>query len=351
MIAIDIINPFDFSAEDHIIPLSLALQPEHIQGKLAELLVDHKTYASTLKLKQISVTRYKPRKRCIVEYTFEYIEDCNSNSDIVIIGKIGLARQIEQKSFDLQLGLTQNGFHDDSSDGISVPHPIGVLPECRMWLQLKYSGSTLGNILDRNIDSNLAKNIAIAAHKIHNVNLPTFRNHFINDEMRILHDRLERVIHAAPQWRNRLIAIYTAAEKLAATLPPATLCGIHRDFYPDQILVHKERLYLLDFDLYSIGDPNLDIGNFIAHVTEYSLRKYADYEYLQEFETTLIETIVALSNKINPQAIMVYSILTLVRHIYISTLHRTRQKLTPDLLFLCEEKLAVKSKNRVTVLI
>jgi hypothetical protein len=35
----------------------------------------------------------------------------------------------------------------------------------------------------------------------------------------------------------------------SATWPPPARCGIHRDFYADQVIVDGSRLYLLDFDL------------------------------------------------------------------------------------------------------
>jgi aminoglycoside phosphotransferase (APT) family kinase protein len=54
-------------------------------------------------------------------------------------------------------------------------------------------------------------------------------------------------------------------------MPPVLL---HRDFYPDQALVDGERLWLLDLDLAATGDRHVDLGNFLAHLTEFSLRRY-----------------------------------------------------------------------------
>ena len=49
-------------------------------------------------------------------------------------------------------------------------------------------------------------------------------------------------------------------------------------------IVGDGRLYLLDFDLYCLGDPALDAGNFIAHVTEQSLRELGDATALAPVE-------------------------------------------------------------------
>jgi aminoglycoside phosphotransferase (APT) family kinase protein len=41
---------------------------------------------------------------------------------------------------------------------------------------------------------------------------------------------------------------------------------IHRDFYYANILWDGERLWGLDFDEVSLGDPALDVAHFLAHL-------------------------------------------------------------------------------------
>lgn len=77
-------------------------------------------------------------------------------------------------------------------------------------------------------------------------------------------------------WQDHLTHLLERCTTLADALPPVEPTGIHRDFYPDQVLIADElrqpdqpsRLYLLDLGLYCAEDPALDIGNFIAHLTE-----------------------------------------------------------------------------------
>jgi aminoglycoside phosphotransferase (APT) family kinase protein len=75
-----------------------------------------------------------------------------------------------------------------------------------------------------------------------------------------------------PEWADRLERLAAACGALAASLSMCEAGTIHRDFYPDQVLVDGDRLYLLDLDLYCLGDPALDIGNFCAHLVEQALR-------------------------------------------------------------------------------
>jgi thiamine kinase-like enzyme len=117
--------------------------------------------------------------------------------------------------------------------------------------------------------------------------------------------------------------------------------GIHRDFYPDQVLVGGEHLYLLDFDLYCEGDPALDIGNFVGHMREYGLRTTGSPDAFKEHEQAMVERFVQLSSEATRQRIEVYSLLTLARHVYLSTQFPERQSHTESLLGLCEEELDI----------
>src|SRR5439155_8520258 len=127
--------------------------------------------------------------------------------------------------------------------------------------------------------------------------------------------------------------------------PEPTTCGIHRDFYADQVIVDGERLFLLDFDLYCEGDPALDIGNFLGHITEQSLRILGDAGALADRERAMEERFVELTGTA-PAAVRAYATLTLVRHVYLSTLSPDRRLFTQSLIELCEERLGVARHRR-----
>ncbi len=117
-------------------------------------------------------------------------------------------------------------------------------------------------------------------------------------------------------------------------------CSIHRDFYADQVLVDQSRLYLIDWDLYCEGDPALDIGNFLGHVTEWSLRTLGDPQALLDRQQAMEERFVQLTGEAVRPALAAYAILTLVRHIHISSQFSDRKAFTEPLLQVCEERLA-----------
>ncbi|HUS13451.1 MAG TPA: hypothetical protein VM536_00340, partial [Chloroflexia bacterium] len=104
------------------------------------------------------------------------------------------------------------------------------------------------------------------------------------------------------------------------------------------------RLYLLDLDLYCQGDPGLDVGNFLAHLAEQSLRTLGDSTALADREARLGDAFLALAGERVRPALQTYRTLTLVRHIALSTQLPGRQAFTGALLDLCEQELGIAAR-------
>jgi aminoglycoside phosphotransferase (APT) family kinase protein len=154
-----------------------------------------------------------------------------------------------------------------------------------------------------------------------------------------LRECLVKVAALKPEWAARIQKLQAACERLGASVPEPRACGVHRDFYPAQVIVDGKRLYLIDFDLYCLGDPGLDVGNFLGHVTEESLRELGGPEALAEVERAMEERFVELSGESVRAAVRAYTTLTLARHVFLSTQFPERQRFTEALLKLCEQRL------------
>jgi hypothetical protein len=284
------------------------------------------------------VLRYKRGRRCLIEYTVG-VERPDGASDLVrLIGKVR-RRRSGGSALRLMEALWTAGFAGDSADGISVPEPIGALPELGMWLQLAVTGRPATELLAGPGGWALARRIAEAAHKLHRAAVPARRCHSMADELGILRERLPAVAAAEPRWAGRIQRVLSRCERLAASVPRPAACGIHRDFYADQVLVDEDRIHLIDFDCYCSGDPALDIGNFIGHVREHSLRVLGDPNALSDVERALRDRFAELAGAAVRPAVSAYAILTLVRHIHLSTVLPGRRHLTGRVLELCEEAL------------
>lgn len=338
---IPVIDPFNIAADPKMPFVAGAIDPLNVQQQFSQNLSQT---LPKINLCAIRVIRHKPGRRCLIEYDLEIDNPDASSQVITLIGKVR-AKGTDINSYQLQQSLWNTGFSTTSEDSISVPEPIGIVPEFQMWLQRKVPGEIATNLLPEPNGTNLAKRIAEAAHKLHQSGIPPKRSHTMADELRILHERLPMVAQLYPQWTKRLERVLEACEDLGAATPEPQLRGIHRDFYPDQVIVDGHRLYLLDLDLYCEGDSGLDIGNFIGHITEQSLRTLGSPDALAEKEAALEENFVKLSGEATRAAIHSYTTLTLVRHIYISTQIAERRPFTEELLELCEQRLDIVGRT------
>lgn len=332
-------DPFNAAADAALPTLAAALNPEvarhEFKRRLPRLSGDGR-----LRLRAIRVVRHKPAKRGVVEYDVEVERPDALLSRVTLIGKVR-ARRSGNEGFRQLETIWNAGFEADSADGVSVPEPIGVISEFNMWFQRKVPGMTASKLLNGPNGVALARRVAEAAHKLHRVNLPTERTHTMTDELRILRECLAKVAALKPEWSARLAQLMTEAEKLGASFAPARVCGIHRDFYPAQVIVDGPRLWLIDFDLFCTGDPGLDIGNFIGHIIESALREAGDPNASASAAAALEDRFVELSGGATRASVRGYTTLTLVRHVYLSTQFPERAQATEPLLKLCERRLGL----------
>jgi hypothetical protein len=339
-VSVDVSDPFD-AADDPALPtVALAIDGREAQrhlgrGRLSRL-VGREGSAS---VRAIRVVRHKPGRRCVIEYDLDVDRPGVSLERVTLVGKIRFGR-FGLSGYRMLSALWEAGFHSASADGISVPEPIGAVSTFRMWLQRKVTGLPVTTALAAADGVLLAARVAEAAHKIHSAGVPADARHTIVDELRILRDCLGRVGHAQPVFARRIDALVAACERLAEGVATSRPVGIHRDFYADQVIVDGARLYLLDFDLYCTGDPALDIGNFVGHITEQSLRACGRPDALADRENALADRFCELAGEELRRAVSVYTTLTLARHVYLSTLFPERRPFTATLLDLCEGRLA-----------
>ncbi len=335
---IQISDPFG-AAQDPALPtVAAALDPEVLKPQFKRGLPRLSGPDGLVAVKSARVVRHKAGKRAVIEYDVRVEHAGQARSKAILIGKIR-SRRFGNEACRLQEQIWNAGFASDSADGFSVPEPIGVLPDLRIWLQRKVRGVVAHQALAAPGGEAVARRIAGGIHKLHRAGVPTERQHLIADELRILDECLARVAAGRPDWAGRLRVLLAGCHRLASSLPAPRLCGIHRDFYPAQVIVEPGRLHLIDFDLYCQGDPALDAGNFLAHLMEESLRERGELTALAPVEQAFLERFLELSGPALAPSVEGYVTLTLVRHVYLSTLFPDRRAFTSAFLELCESRL------------
>lgn len=323
-------DPFDI-ANDPNLGIAGALNPDQAQRELRAVCPEYRE----LELLAIRVTRHKPGRRCLIEYKVSL----GSSAIDTWIGKVR-AKGIDLNTFALMSELWRNGFDDANGNGASVPQPIGTIPCFRMWLQRKVEGLSAMTALAQEKSTGLARRIANALHMLHSIDTTCDRKHSIQNELAILSDRLAELANAIPQWSRRIDELKSACERLATDLSPSQQCGIHRDFHPDQVIVSGDRLYLLDLDLYSAGDPLLDAGNFVAHLNEFAFRNPQSNSPLNAASLAFTDEFLHHHEDREPMSLSTYSLLSLVRLAALSVRYLERRPFMRQLLEECESRLS-----------
>lgn len=290
-------------------------------------------------LSAITVLRHKPGRRCVVEYSLEAEGRKFPATKFVLLGKSS-TKGTDTATHDLHLTMWRSGFDAKSADGISVPRAMGLISEFRMWLQERVPGVSGVEAIAGADGVALARKVAEGAHKIHQLKLKFRREHTMADELRLLAERLALLSQQRPEWQERLSRVMAAARRLGERAPKNRLGAVHRDFYPAQVLADGDRVWLLDFDCFCLGDPALDPGNFIAHITEQSLRTTGSATTFADRELALRDRFVELAGPNVRATVDAYALLGLVRHVHVSTLIPERRDFTETLLALCEARLA-----------
>jgi hypothetical protein len=338
-------DPFGAQHDKGLPTLATALNFDAAWSAFKRRLPQLSGYDGKLRLRGIRVIRHKPGRRAVVEYDVKLRRPGAHDEKLTLIGKTR-ARRAGNESQRLQEAIWDAGFQSDSADGFSVPESVGVIGDFQMWFQRKIAGVTAEEIFSKSSKAEctqLARRIAEAIHKLHRANVPTDKHHTMEDELRILSGCFEKVVAIHPLWSDRIAKIRLACEQLGATISMPATCGIHRDFYPAQVIVDRERLWLIDFDLYCQGDPGLDVGNFIGHLTEQSMRPGGREDVFRDAERALEDRFVQLSGGAVRESVRAYTTLTLARHIFLSTQLPGRAHLTEALLERCEQRLSLAS--------
>jgi hypothetical protein len=302
--------------------LADALDPARAEPALRRALPE-----KDFRLREATLFRHKPGRRALVSYELD-LEDGGTTT---VLGK-ARAKGLDEKSFRVQKALRE--------EGQPAPEPLGVVSGFHMWLQRKVAGVPATEALAGPGGRDLAWKIAGLAHGLHGSRVrPLRRPHGIREELQILHRRLPLVAAANPRWEKRIERVLKLCDRVGKGLRQPEFRPVHRDFYPDQVLVDGDRLWLLDLDLYCPGDPALDIGNFAAHLTEHGLRTFGDPDGLRDREAALEEGFAGLAGEESIPRVRAYAALTLARHIHISTRFPERRPFTGELLGLSEERL------------
>lgn len=268
--------------------------------------------------------RHKPGKRLLVEYSLQGVDEQIEQ----VIGKVRLNKRFDQKVIQL---------HDDlqvlHSSGVRVPHVVGTLPKINLWLQEKISGHTVTP--DSPLEIHRAVGQALA--ELHCSKLKIERSHTIQDELAVLRKQFEQWLYPVSEYSCKSESLLHSCLKLVDDLIPGDSTIIHRDFYFDQVLSSRDGIALLDFDLATMGPPELDVGNYLAHLDELAMRNHMEQDCCRAGEAFLAGY-VERRPWLQHSNVEIWRYLSLARLVAISRRIANRADFTSRLLEICRSR-------------
>ena len=148
---------------------------------------------------------------------------------------------------------------------VALPEPAGYLEKLKTVLQREVEGEPASPALLAD-DGRLGARIATAIHALHASDIHLERCHSLADELGVLRGRVNALAEASIGLAEPARRCLAAAEAKAGRVTAWRRRPVHRDFYPEQVLVQDSRLAVLDLDDVAMSEPALDVANFLAHL-------------------------------------------------------------------------------------
>lgn len=268
----------------------------------------------------VAPTRLKPGRRAMVRVVLP--------DNTTVLGKIR-ARGVDRTAHSIQSGLHAAGL--DGRSGVAVPEVVTTAKPVPAWFQKAVTGTPLGNLLNT-LDGipavwRAGRGLAV----LHGTPPQSDRCWTKDDELAVLEKAVMGGPHAqlGDMARHRLAALEKTPE-----------VGLHRDFYYDQVLVSDQKVWLVDLDLHARGDPAIDLGNFLAHLTELALRCNRPLNWSEQLGKGFVEGYASVRQLPRIDRIDAFHWVSLARHVSIAKRFSDRKHTIPAIAALCNQRLA-----------
>lgn len=280
---------------------------------------------------EATLLRLRPGRRALLRFA-----GAGADGPSALLGKLR-AKGADDATPALHEALRKAGLDGRDPWRVGIPRPRGMVEDLHLWLQDEVPGRRLTHALHPEGPTAPARQAGAALALLHSAGVEARRQWTLDDEIETLARSLHGAACALPALAPRLEALLATARAAITCLPPAREAGLHRDWYPDQMLCDGDALWILDLDLHAHGNPAIDLGNFLAHVTDLSIRRYGHPDALSDHEAAFIDGYVLAGGSPQDEAVAVLKAISLARLVAISLRIHDRRPATADILRATEE--------------
>jgi hypothetical protein len=243
------------------------------------------------------VLKYRRGKRCTIAYELE--------CDLTVYVKLFYNERGERIKDKMQVLKRACGSRP------LIPEPYGYLPNHRMLILEGISGEPLSDIL-HDCTGEADRRAATALSDLHSCGARLPKLWRLVDEVSVLTRRIDILGRNRPELHSPLLNLTTElwAREPSDLSSPAPL---HRDFYPAQVIAQNGAIAFVDLDDSAMGDPLIDVANFMAHITLLSFRRFTDPDGLAKTRRAFLDAYRERNPHLETENLPFYEASTLIR--------------------------------------
>jgi aminoglycoside phosphotransferase len=218
-----------------------------------------------------TILQYRPHRRCVFLYT---LKGPGAGDRHEVIGKV---YEDGKSPSAVDVFNTQESLrHEARKRGLVIPRPIAVMDGHNVLLMEKIRGKDMKELLfDADDRVTMIKTAANALSILHDLPFDGPVNSLPKHLARV-RKHADRMFPVVPELTTDLLELLDRLETLERRYPAEDSCLIHGDYNAGQILLDGDSFAIVDLDRASLGDPAIDVGNFLAQFPKDALRKGDD---------------------------------------------------------------------------
>lgn len=283
--------------DDHIlVNLNRALDKNQIQRYLRNRIPLSYGFSVTPFVKEINIISYKPEHRCQIEYLIT--TGTKPKSKAKLFGK--LYRSIEdcQAAYDATSYFSRLMAESDQSVIKDYPEPF-IIPELNAVFLREIDGISFNTILSDDPHESIVENIAVSLKNLHSGKFTPLRIHSWEHEIKVMKKWTAAANHLYPFPFSSINRLMNSILEKGKSVNTKSHSLVHCDFYDKQIIVNGNAIAFLDFDSFSIGDPAIDIGNFLAHLALRGIQKTGNPKHYNRIKKCFLAAYTNNNNEVD----------------------------------------------------
>ncbi len=210
----------------------------------------------------VDLVRHKPGRRAVLRFRLR----ADGAGEELLYGKVLYGKLFaSQRGPRVQAITAQLAASLACGPNVSLPHPVAYLSEPRLLLLTAVPGQPAEAAFAANGVA-LAVQVAEAIARLHAAPVDLGRRHDLARELAPLPEQVARLNRVDSELGQVATACLRDVETLSRWPGHWRSLPIHRDFYPAQVLTDGQRLGIVNLDDAAMGEPAVDVANFLAHL-------------------------------------------------------------------------------------